>query len=292
MFGSLVSWLDDYLDGEDSSVIVKAVIGIMSFAALVGVVLGNVAIKTGLLVAVILVFLSLMLLLLRDRKRLKYEINVRDELLTRYCDRLYDEGQSIVRVKDWHQVATIGDSGDVQELITIQAEVLQDNLYFLRFRTDPKWAQPRRYRSGVRFSFRGVNSVGDRGPSWWVTPLWLPDGRFEMLAHSHSPIPRGTEIRIEVEREWPGKCVPLVKGRGSDSFGFYFSNALRIEHAEYVVVLPKGVEVYYEPAGFQLPHPDFALRGGRNREGRYEVTLTVDNLPVDTHIDMLLQRKV
>jgi hypothetical protein len=258
---------------------------------LLGVILGNMAVKLGALVAAILVVLSLMLILIRDRKTLKREINSRGELLTRYCDHLYDESQSVAIVKDWNQVATIEKNGDVRELISIRAVALQDYLYFLRLRTDAKWTQPHRYRRRVRVNFRSINNAGDRGPSWQVTPSWLADGRLEMLAHLHSPIPKGTEIQIEVEREWPGKCAPLINEGALDSFGFYFSHALQIEHAKYVAVLPKGVEVYYEPAGFQQPNPNFSVQGSRNQDGRFEVVLTVNNLPVDTHIDMRLQRK-
>jgi hypothetical protein len=76
-----------------------------------------------------------------------------------------------------------------------------------------------------------------------------------------------------------------------ETFGFYFSHALQIARGTYKVIFPKGVEAYYEPAGFQQPHPDNSVQGGRNQDGRFEVVLTVENLPVDTHIDMRLQRK-
>ena len=240
MLRSFVAWLDDYLAGEDSSAVVRSAIGLMGFAVLLGVILGNTAVKLGALAAAILVILSLMLILLRDRKTLKREIYWRDELLIRYCDLLYDQSQSVALVKDWNQVVTIERSGDVRELITIRAVALQE-LYFLRIRADAKWDQPRRYRRRVRVDFRSINSAGDRGPSWHVMRSWLSDGRLEMLAHLHSPIPKGTAIQVEVEREWPGKSTPLVKEGISDYFGFFFSNALRIEHGTYVVVLPEGV---------------------------------------------------
>lgn len=288
---SFIFWLDNYLDDKDSSTVVGSVVGLMSFTVLLGVILGNIAVKLGLLAGAILVVLSFMLILLRDRKRLKREIDSRGELLTGYCDQLYDESQSIALVKDWNQITTIDKDGDVSELITIQAVALQDYLYFLRFRTDPKWVQPHRYRRRVHVDFRSINGAGDRGPSWQVTPSWLPDGRLEMLAHLHSPIPMGTEIKIEIERRWPGKCAPLIKEGAPENFAFYFSHALQIEHAKYVVVLPEDVEAYYEPIGFRQPNPDFSVQGGKNQDGRFEVALAVDNLPADTRIGMRLQRK-
>jgi hypothetical protein len=124
-----------------------------------------------------------------------------------------------------------------------------------------------------------------------MTPSWLPDGRLEMLAHLHSPVSKNTEIQIEMEREWPGKCVPLMKERGPDTFVFNFSRALHIEHATYVVVLPKGADAYYEPIGFHQPNGNFSVTPGRNRDGRSEFKLTVKDIPPDTRIGMRLQLK-
>ena len=290
MLTRFVAWLDDLLEGEGSPAIVKSVVGIMGFAVLLGAILGNAAVKSGILVAVVLVIMSVMLIQLRDRKKLKRSIYFRDDLLTRYCDSLYDQSQPVALVKDWNQVATIDKDGDVKELITIRAVAAQEFLYFLRLRADPRWAQPHRYRRRVRIDFRSLNGAGDRGPSWQVTPSWLPDGRLEMLAHCHTPVPRGTEIQVEVEREWPRKCTPLMEG-ALDSFGFNFSKALQIEHGSYIVILPKGVDVYAEPADFHQPDPDFSVQKRKNQDGRFEVVLTVDNLPADTHIGMRLQRK-
>ncbi|HVQ39635.1 MAG TPA: hypothetical protein VMS31_19000 [Pyrinomonadaceae bacterium] len=291
MLRSFVTWLDDYLAGEDSSAVVKSVIGLMSFAVLLGVILGNIAVKLGALIAIILMLLSTMLILIRDRRTLKREANSHRELLTRYCNILYDENQPVALVKDWSQVVTIEKNGDVNELLIIRAVALRDPLYFLRLRADPKWDQPEAYRQRVRVNFRSVHIAGDRGPSWQVTPRWLPDGRLEMLAHLHSPIPKGTEILIEVDREWPGKCIPLMKSYVPDSFGFILSGALHIEHARYTVVLPKATTVYSEPIGFQQPNPNFSIKNGNNQDGRPEVTLTANNIPVDTWIGMRLQRK-
>jgi hypothetical protein len=291
MLTKFVALLDDLLDGEGSPAIVRSVVGIMGFAVLLGAVLGSVAMKAGILVVAVLVLLSLMLMLLRDRRVLKRGRDDSRELLSRYCDHLYDQTQPVVLVKDWNQVATISKDGDVKELITIRAVALQDYLYFLRFRADSTWLQPRRYRRRVRVDVRGINGAGRRGPSWRVTPSWLPDGRLEMLAHLHSPVPLGTEITVEVEREWPRKCDPLINQGAHDGFGFNFSHALKIEHATYVVVLPKGVEVYFEEVDFQQPHPQFSVVGGRNKDGRIEVALTVEDLPADVHVGMRLQLK-
>ncbi|GAB1509531.1 hypothetical protein [Actinophytocola sp. KF-1] len=290
MLAKFVVWLDDLLDGEGSPVIVKSVVGIMGFAVVLGAALGGAAVKAGFLVVVVLVLLSLMLILLRDRRALKRDRDDARELLSRYCDHLYDQTRPVALVKDWNQVATISKDGSVKELITIRAEALQEFLYYLRFRADSRWTQPHRYRRRVHVDVRGVKGAGRRGPSWRVTPSWLSDGRLEILAHLHSPVPRGTEIQVEVERAWPRKCAPLMAGE-LDSFGFNFSHALKIEHATYVVVLPKGVEVYFEEADFQQPHPRFSVAGGRNKDGRFEVTLVVNDLPADVHVGMRLQVK-
>jgi hypothetical protein len=289
MLKGFIFWLDQYLVGEDPSSVVRAALGLMSFAALLGVILGNTAVKLGALLAVIFVILSAMLILIYDRKSLKRQVKSHRGLLTRYCDVLYDESQPVALVKEWKQVATIESNGDTKELITIHAIAMQD-LYFLRLRADPKWDQPERQRRRVRVDFRSIHVAGSRGPSWQMTPSWLADGRLEMIAHLHSPVPKRTEIIVEVKRDWPGKCTPLAEGE-ADTFGFRFGRMHHIEHGTYTVVLPQGMRVYLEPVGFQQPHPGFSVQHGHNQDGRSEVTLTVIDLPVDTFIGMRLQRE-
>lgn len=199
-----------------------------------------------------------MLVLIRDHGTLKREVSAHRELLTRYCELIYYASHPVALVQSWNQVATIERNGDVNELITINAVALRDPLYFLRLRSDAKWEQPEAYRRRVRVNFRSVHIAGLRGPSWQITPRWLPDGRLEMLAHLHSPVPKGAEIQIEIEREWPGKCIPLMKERAPDNFGFNMSGALHIKQAKYIIVLPKDTDVYYEPIGFQQPHPRYS----------------------------------
>jgi hypothetical protein len=94
-----------------------------------------------------------------------------------------------------------------------------------------------------------------------------------------------------MERKWPGKCVPLMKDRRPDDFIFNFSRALHIEHATYVVILPKGSEAYYEPIGFLSSSTEFSVSTARGREGKVEFTLTTKDIPPDTRIGMQLQLK-
>lgn len=288
MLRSFVAWLDGYLDGEEPSAIVKAVVGILGFAALLGALLGDAAIRTGAIVAVLLVLLAIMLLLLADRRRLRSEIKTNRVLLTRYCDFITDRPRPVVKVRSWEQVASIEPNGDTREVITVHG-VVQRKLYFLPLRFGAGWNQPDRYRRGVRVNVRSLRISGDRGTSWAVTSSWMTDGRLDVLSHLHSPLASGTEIHLEMEWFWPGKCIPLVRKREPDEFAFRFSNP--IEVASYTVILPHRFDAYYDPIGFDHTNSGFTVETGRSQEGRNQFTLVAHNLPLQRRIGMRLELK-
>lgn len=76
MLRSFIAWLDGYLAGEDTPAVIKAIVGIMSFAVLLGTILGNDAVKSGLLVAVVFCLISVVVVLLGDRRSLYRDLEL------------------------------------------------------------------------------------------------------------------------------------------------------------------------------------------------------------------------
>jgi hypothetical protein len=290
MLRSFVAWLDDYLAGEDSSAVVRSAIGLMGFAVLLGVILGNTAVKSSALVVAILLILAAMLILLADRRRILGEANTHKRLLMRYCDFILNDAKPVVQVKRWEQKVSIAPNGDAKETITINATVLRDELYFLRLWASSNWEQPSRHRRRVKVKVRSL-FTGSRGPRWAVTSSWTHNGRLNLIAHLHSPVSKGTELQIEMIRDWPGKCVPLMRDRKADEFTFRFSPAIKIVEAIFVVTLPKGEDVYYEPIGFQEFNTDCTIVTSVNGDDSVEVVLTVKDMPADQAIGMRLETK-
>jgi hypothetical protein len=288
MLRSFVAWLDGYLDGEEPSAIVKAVVGLLGFAALLGALLGDTAIRAGAIVAVLLVLLAVMLLLLADRRRLRQEIKSNRRLVTRYCDIITDRSRPVVRVRSWQQVAVIEPNGDTREVITVHG-VVQRKMHFMPLRFGSGWDQPERHRRGVRVKVRSLRVSGDRGTSWVVTSSWLPDGRLDLISHLHSPVAGDTEIHLEMEWFWPAKCAPLVRNREPDEFAFRFSNP--VESVSYTVILPRRLDAYYDPIGFGPNDTAFSITPGRSQEGRNQFVLTARNLPLKRRIGMRLELK-
>jgi hypothetical protein len=120
-----------------------------------------------------------------------------------------------VQVKDWSRVATLNKDGDVKELIKIRAIAIQDNLYFLYFRADPKSSQPHGYRRGVHVDFRSINGAGRKRAKLEVTPSWLPDigltihdGNFIRGSGSANLCGSGyLVVRVQRERAWGWESV-------------------------------------------------------------------------------------
>jgi uncharacterized protein YacL len=104
MFRSFISWLDSYISREEPSAVLKAIIGLMAFAGLLGTLFGNQAIRTGAFVAVVVFVVSTILLLLADRRHLKLAHDTHRFLLARYCDFVIDNSPDpLVSIETWNQ---------------------------------------------------------------------------------------------------------------------------------------------------------------------------------------------
>jgi hypothetical protein len=290
MLRSFIAWLDNYLAGEEPSAVVKAVVGLMSFAALLGAVLGSTAIRTGALVVVVFIVLAMMLMLLADRRRIQREAEEHRRLLTLYCDFIIDPPRPTVRILKWEQVVFIEPNGDAKETINIQGIVLREKLYFLALRSTPRWEQPHWYRSRVKVKARSLLIDGARGTSWAITSSWKPNGELDFLAHLHQPANYGSEIHLEIERDWPGKCIPIMVKRDHDEFTLRFRETMPVEYATYEVVLPSGVDAYYDPIGFTQPNGSYSIKRDR-KQGRCTLTFVAKNISPNHLVGMKLEIK-
>lgn len=73
MLDGFITWLDSYISRERPSAVMRAMIGLMAFAGLLGTISGEQAIRAGAFVVVIVIAVSTMLALLADRRRLTRE---------------------------------------------------------------------------------------------------------------------------------------------------------------------------------------------------------------------------
>jgi hypothetical protein len=289
MLDSFLTWLDDYLAGEPPSAIVRAIIGLLSFAALLGVVFGDIAVRTGALAAAVFLVLASVLLLLADRRRMSRDIEDYRNLLTRYCDFINDDRRPVMRISRLEHVVVLDRNGDATELITMHVIALNEGLYFIPLRFGPGWDQPPKYRRQIKVVVRSLLVDGNLGTSWAVTKSWLPDGRLNLLSHLNAPASLGSEVRLEMDRVWPGKCIPLMREHRPDSFTLKFT--CTIDYASYTIVMPPGVDVYYDPIGFTEGDADISLTRERNREGRVEVVLTGTDIAMEREIGVRLELK-
>jgi hypothetical protein len=288
MLRSFVGWLDSYLAGEEPAAVVKAAIGLMSFAALLGVILGSTAIKLGALVTVLLVFLSIMLMLLRDRARLRRQLEDYARVVARYGDAILDQRKPAMRLVRLEHVAVVERNGDVKEFIRMRVVALKKELQFIPHIAGPVWHQSEAQLRKVKVEVRGLSVDGKRGTKWFVTKS-LREGKLRLQAHLNSPAPMGSEVFLEIVRDWPGKCVPLMRLRQPDWFTYDYTRPT--DYLSYVVILPPGVDVYCEAIGFTQGAPGFSLEAMVNTEGCTQVTLIATNVPVDRRIGMLLEIK-
>jgi hypothetical protein len=250
MFRSFIAWLDLYISRETPASVLKGLIGLMAFAGLLGTIFGNHVIRVGAFVIVILFIVSVILLLLADRRHLQLHYDTTHKLLTRYCDFLAcNSSEPLVSVQEWRQVVYIEPDGDVREVITIKAVALRERVYFIRMTAGSKWDQPERYRRTVKVIARGLTVNNRAGPRWSVTTTWASSERMIAILHLHEPIKQGEEILFEVVRIWPAKCRPLMRDKVPDSFTFRTTRLLDIQHVDYKIVLPSGFHAVHEPIG-------------------------------------------
>lgn len=261
MFKSFIAWLDSYISREEPSSILKALIGLMAFAGLLGTIFGNQTIRVGAFVVVVVFVTSMILLLVADRRRLQRAYDVHRNLLARYCDFVIDNHpKRLISVEDWRQVTQIHPNGDVRETLKIRAVALGREVYFIRLKAGSQWEQPEKYRRGVKVIARSLTVNNLPGPQWHVTRSWRSTDKITLIIHFHQPVRRGEEVRFEVVRIWPRKCLPLMREGAVDSFTFKNTSLIKIVNVEHTIVLPLGMSARYEAIGFNEGDPGSPLK--------------------------------
>jgi hypothetical protein len=289
MFKSFISWLDSYISREEPSSVLKAIVGLMAFAGLLGTIFGNQAIRAGAFVVVIVFVVSVMLLLLADRQHLTQSHDTHRSLLTRYCDFIVDHStEPLVAIDTWRQKVYVQPNGDVREVLTLKAVALREKVYFIRLTAGSAWEQPEKYRRNVKVVARSLMVNGVSGPRWNVTTSWRSTLKMVSIIHLHHAIKRGEEIFFEVTRTWPAKCLPLVRGE-TDEFVFRTSALLEIRHVEYSIVLPPTFNAVYELIGAWEPDVQLTVDTEHDHEGRSVFVWRADKVPMLTEVGIRLE---
>ena len=289
MLKRFVQWLDDLLAGEGASAVVKAVVGILSFAVLLGAVLGNTAVKAGALVAAILVLLSFGLILLADRKRLLRQAESHRAIISQLAVVASGDQQPAYRITDWGEFVGIESNGDARRRTTIRVEVLSKELRMVSLVQGCGWPQPARYRSRIVVAVRRLLSDDVPGASLTTTSTWVTDGKFVLIVHLSEPPLEGSDITIVVETVWPGMCAPLMRDRMPDDFTLRFVTPVR--HVRYEVALPRGYDAYWEPVGFEEGRTGFDLGPAKDGNGQSIFVFEGFDLPMRHNMGMRLELK-
>jgi hypothetical protein len=285
MFKSFITWLDSYISREEPSSVLKAMVGLMAFAGLLGTIFGSQAIRTGAFVVVIVFVVSVMLLLLADRRRLRCAYEKDRALLMHYCNYLIENcTDPALSIETWTQRVYVHPNGDVREVLTLKAIALRDEVPFIRLTAGCGWDQPEKYRRDVKIIARGLTLSGTPGPRWNVTAPWLSTQKMISILHLNQPIKRGKEVLVEVIRSWPAKCLPLMRGGEAEDFFIRTSDLLEVEHIDYSVILPPGFDAVYELIGSTAPNVQLSADAEYDQEGRRVLAWHADKVPAGTPV--------
>lgn len=265
MLRDFISWLDDYLQSEGPPAIAKAVLGILSVAALPGAVFGSLLIKSAALLVALFAVTALGLVLLADRNALRRELEEHKELVTRYCSHIRREEQPFYDVTSWDEVCVTDDRGNTDDAVMMKIRVLRPDMLFFRVAFGSNWAQPARHRRRVQAHVRSIRVDGAPGISLRTTRSWVGD-RMHMIAHFDAPPKVGSEISLAMRVTWPQRCAPLMLSRQPDSFVLKFGKP--ISKARYEVILPAGRDAFCEPVGFDEEDLNFSTKHWNDTEKR------------------------
>jgi hypothetical protein len=292
MFKSFVAWLDSYISREEPSSVLKAMIGLMAFAGLLGTIFGSQTIRVGAFVVLIVVAMSIIIVLLDDRRKLTAAHNAHLGLLTQYCELLAERStKPLVSIENWRQRVAVLPNGDVREVLTINAVALRERVYFIRLKAGSWWDQPERYRNDVKIIARSLTTGGVPGPRWNVTTWWDSMRKVTSVLHLHQPIKYGEHVYFEMIRLWPAKCQPMMRDRHAEDFTLRISSLLKIQQVEYSVTLPPGFDAVYEPIGAGEPNVHLVTETDLDHEGRRVFTWRTASLPTSTKVGIRLELK-
>jgi hypothetical protein len=290
MFRSFIAWLDDYLAGEGPPAMARAVVGILSFAALLGALLGSVAVKAGILVAVLLTLLGMALLLLADRRSLRSSYDAHRNLVSRYCEFISTELRDVPQFASWEHVTAIDKKGNAKETAVIRAKTLHDDLQFIRLSFGCCWDLPQRFRRRVRVNVRHLSVSGLPGTRLPVTLSWAgAKGKLNLIVHFDNAVPSGSELCLNLDWWWPGKCWPLFRGDG-DEFVFRLMQQPLV-FGRKKIILPPDHDAYYEPIGFVENQTGFLLERSVDDQGRVQFDFECHQLEAGHRAGLRLELK-
>ncbi|MFD4644548.1 hypothetical protein ACFWN2_45085 [Lentzea sp. NPDC058436] len=246
----------------------------MSFAVLLGAVLGSAAIKSGALIAAVLLITITGIALVANNATERRELEKERALLARYCNQL-DKTRPGYQILEWKEKIVIGERGDAHSKLTIRLRPLGPDLLFVRVKFGCGWPQQPRYRRQVKMTVRNLLVDGSPGTTLHQTLTWPKDGVLDAVIHFHEAPSENAEISFGIELDWPKRCLPLIEG-SPDEFAFMFAQP--VTDAVYRVVLPRGHDVYLEPIG-RLDE-GFELDKAWDDDERRTVTLMLTDPPL------------
>jgi hypothetical protein len=287
VFRSFIVWLDNYMSGEEPSSLLRSLVGLLSFAALLGALVGNTAVKAGGLVVVILFVIFVILALIADRKRIKRHKEKNRKLVSRYCDVIQRRLPWAWRITKWEQTVKVKSNGDTVQTISLQAVAECDYLDFFTLTVGAGWTQPEKYKERVRLKVRSARVSGQSGPKCAVTTSWTGDHRLEALIHLPAAVQRDAEFRVVAEWQWPAKCRPLMKdGEGED---FCLRMKRDTDQVSYSVLLPKKSKITYWPVGFSEGDNGYTLKRSKAKSGAVQVTFSATTAPANQRVGVHLE---
>jgi len=121
----------------------------MSFAVLLGAVLGNAAIKSGALVAAVLLFTATGIALLADRRSDRRELENHRRLVWHYC-KIKNDQDSAFHIIEWDDTLIIDERGDTHEKVRMRLQALRSDHWFISLGSGCGWPQPARFRRKVK----------------------------------------------------------------------------------------------------------------------------------------------
>lgn len=291
MFKSFIEWLDSHIAREEPSAIIKSLIGLMTFAGLLGTIFGNQAIRVGAFVVVTLFVLSIMLALLADRRRLTKAYDRQRAQIARYCTYFIESNPDPqLSIDCWRQWVFVQPNGDVREVLNLSAVVLGEQMHFLRLTARSLWDQPHRQRQDVKVTMGSIAADGTPGQRWHVTTSWQAE-KMISIGHFHQAVNRGEGISFEMVRVWPAKCRPLMRDEEAEDFILFTTNRLQVHSVEYRVILPEGFEAVHELIGTTKPDVHLSAETEFDKESRRNYVWRSNTVPTMTRVGMRLQLK-
>lgn len=285
MLREAILFLEEFLRGHGPPAVVKSVVGLMSFAVLLGAVLGSTAIKSGALVAAILLVTAAGIALATSRGAERRDLEAQKALVALYCNHI-DKIRSAYEIREWNETLVVRERGDTNAKVTVRLRTLQSDLLFIRLKFGCGWPQPARYRRKVELTVRKLLVDGSPGITLEKTVSWPKDGTMTVIIHFHSPPPENSEISFSIELEWPRRCLPLKEG-SPDEFSLMCRQP--VTRAVHRIVLPPGTDVYTEPIG--ETSCGYRLTTGQDDDGRRTSTLEVSDLPARHCVGVRMQLK-